>query len=241
LELLKAAIQEERKESLQYQKAFEDALRTKYDHMVQALQDKIRAEQELRMQRSLEDMERNVRLESERARQAFEAQQSAEAVMSSKFKELVADLRRSWEEGEATRAKQLEERLRGHYSAVLEHMESQLQMALRLQDDADRQWMEDVEARNRQQVATIRAFEEKCRRLYDTRLAEYVTKTEQQLGAYEEQLLQVGANLATERTRFESRLRRLKMACGRWKSEYQREIHGKYREMAAVLETRYMR
>ncbi len=72
--------------------------------------------------------------------------------MSNKFKHLVGDLRKSWEEEEASRAKQLEERLRNHYSAVLDHMESQLQMALKLQDDADRQWMEDVEARNKQQV-----------------------------------------------------------------------------------------
>ena len=78
--------------------------------------------------------------------------QSAELAVSNKFKHLVGDLRKSWEEEEASRAKQLEERLRNHYSAVLEHMESQLQMALKLQDEADRQWMEDVEARNKQQV-----------------------------------------------------------------------------------------
>lgn len=67
----------------------------------------------------------------------------------------MGDLRKSWEEEEASRAKQLEERLRNHYSAVLEHMESQLQMALKLQDEADRQWMEDVEARNKQQVCML--------------------------------------------------------------------------------------
>ena len=54
--------------------------------------------------------------------------QSAELAVSNKFKHLVGDLRKSWEEEEASRAKQLEERLRNHYSAVLEHMESQLQM-----------------------------------------------------------------------------------------------------------------
>lgn len=208
--------------------------------MVQSLQEKIKAEQESRMRRALEDLERSARMESERARQMFEAQQNAETVVSNKFKHLVGDLRRSWEEEEASRAKQLEERLRNHYSAVLEHMESQLQMALRLQDEADKQWMEDVEARNKQQVTTMKAFEEKCRRLYDTRLSEYIEKTDQQLTDYEEQLLQVGANLATERARFESRLRRLKLSCGRWKADYQREIQGRYREMAAVLEARYM-
>lgn len=65
-------------------------------------------------------------------------QQAAEAAIAAKFKSIVGDLRRSWEEEESSRAKQLEERLRGHYSGVLEHMEAQLQMALQLQDDADR-------------------------------------------------------------------------------------------------------
>jgi hypothetical protein len=220
--------------------------------MVQALQEKVKAEQDSRMRRALEDLERNARLESERARQMFEAQQSAELAVSNKFKHLVGDLRKSWEEEETSRAKQLEERLRNHYSAVLEHMESQLQMALKLQDEADRQWMEDVEARNKQQVradllslilaqvTTMRSFEEKCRRLYDTRLSEYVERTDQQLSEYEEQLLQVGGNLAVERARYESRLRRLKLACARWKADYQKEIQKRYNDMVSVLESRYM-
>jgi hypothetical protein len=52
---------------------------------------------------------------------------------------------------------------------------------------------------------------------------------------------QVGGNLALERARFESRLRRLKLSCGRWKADYQKEIMGRYNEMVTVLETRYMR
>lgn len=106
--------------------------------MVIALQEKIRAEQEASMQRALADLERSARAEGDRARQAFEAQQAAELAVSTKFKAIVGDLRRGWEEEESCRAKMLEERLRAHYSAVLEHMEAQLQMALQLQDDADR-------------------------------------------------------------------------------------------------------
>ena len=78
---------------------------------------------------------------------------------------------------EATRAKKLDQRLRNHYETVIEHMQSQLDAALKLNDDADKQWMEDVEARNRQQVATMQAYEEKCRRLYQTRLTEYIERT----------------------------------------------------------------
>lgn len=40
-------------------------------------------------------------------------------------------------------------------------------------------------------IVGLYATVEKCRRLYDTRLSEYIEKTDQQLTDYEEQLLQV--------------------------------------------------
>lgn len=52
-----------------------------------------------------------------------------------------------------------------------------------------------MEARNAQQIATLRAFEDKCKRLYDVRLTEYAEKTAQQIAQYEEQLLEVAALL----------------------------------------------
>lgn len=63
-------------------------------------------------------IQRSARIESERAKQSFEIQQEAELTLSQKFKGIVSDLRRSWEEEETGRAMQLEERLRSHYSVV---------------------------------------------------------------------------------------------------------------------------
>jgi len=159
--------------------------------MVDALHEKIKTEQEIRMTRAIDNLERNARIESERTKQSFDIQQEAEVTLSKKFKNIVSDLRKSWEEEEIGRALQLEERLRSHYSVVLEHMECQLKMALSLQDDADKQWLEDVEYRNHQQLNTLKAFEEKCQRLYDTRLLEYAEKTNQHIAEYEQQLLEV--------------------------------------------------
>ena len=65
-------------------------------------------------------LQRSARVESERAKQSFEIQQEAELTLSQKFKGIVADLRRAWEEEETGRAMQLEERLRSHYSVVSE-------------------------------------------------------------------------------------------------------------------------
>jgi hypothetical protein len=40
--------------------------------------------------------------------------------------------------------------------------------------------------------------------------------------------------------RFESRVRRLKLACSKWKTEYQRDVQRKCQEMVTSLEDRYM-
>lgn len=47
--------------------------------------------------------------------------------------------------------------------------------------------------------------------------------------------------LASEKAQFESRLRRIKLACSRWKVAYQKNLHERYQEMTGVMEERYMR
>ena len=147
LEILRSTMDEERRQMAEAQQVFEQTLQTKYENMVLALQDRVKAEQKARMCRALEDVERSARIESERTRMAFEIQQQSEVALAAKVKNVVSDMRRSWEDEEINRTKQLEEKLRHHYSTILEHMEAQLQMALRMQDEADKQWMDDVEAR----------------------------------------------------------------------------------------------
>ena len=89
LSLLQTAIAEERHEMTQSQKIFEQTLHVKYDHLVTALQERVKAENEAKMQRALDELERAARNESERARQNFDAQQAAEAALSVKFKGIV--------------------------------------------------------------------------------------------------------------------------------------------------------
>lgn len=60
------------------------------------------------MRRALEDVERSARIESERSRMAFEIQQQSEVALAVKFKNIVSDLRRSWEEEEIGRAQQVD-------------------------------------------------------------------------------------------------------------------------------------
>lgn len=46
--------------------------------------------------------------------------------------------------------------------------------------------------------------------------------------------------MASERVQFESRLRRIKLACSRWKVAYQKDVHDRYLEMTTSLEERYL-
>ena len=52
---------------------------------------------------------------------------------------------------------------------------------------------------------------------------------------------QAGGAAVADRLQFESRMRRLKLSCSRWKMAYQREMHGKYQDLSAAMEERYMR
>jgi len=58
MEILRGAIAEEREENSHAQKVFEQTLHIKYDHLVSALQEKIKAEHDARMQRALDDLEK---------------------------------------------------------------------------------------------------------------------------------------------------------------------------------------
>lgn len=143
------------------------------------------------MARTLKSLENQAKLEGERARQAHDFEYEVEHRLTNRLKDIISDLRKSWEEEEVTRIRQVEEKIRNNYNIVLEHMEAQLKMALQLQDDADSKWLEDLDHRNKKQLESIRMFEEKCRQLYETRLAEYAEKSSSQIAAYEEKLLEV--------------------------------------------------
>lgn len=223
------------------QQIFEQSLKTKYDHIVDALQETIKAEHDSRLLRTVKSLESQARLESERAKQAFEVEQEVEALLAKRLKGIIADLRRSWEVEEAGRMRQMEDRLRANYNAMLDHMEAQLRLALQWQDDADQKWLEELDIRNKKQLESVRLFEEKCRRLYETRLESYAEKTRAQVAGYEEQLLEVGTALAAEKAQFESRLRRLKLASSRWKMAFQKDLHEKYRALSDSLEDRFLR
>lgn len=240
LSILQTAIAEERDETARNQKLFEETLNTKYNHLVSALMDKVKLENETKLQHALNALELTARNESERSKFLYDAQQEAEKGLSVKLKTIVNELRKSWEIEEIARSKHLEERLRAHYSTVLEHMEAQLQMALQLQDDANKRWMDDEESRMKQQVDAMKLFETKCKHLYDTRLKEMTDQTSRQLAQYEEHLLQSGTKAAIEREKLEGRQRRMKLACHRWKVEYQKDVDERYREMASFLENKYL-
>ena len=237
--ILQDRVGKEREETLRAQHVFEETLRAKYEMMVESLQQSVRDEQEAQMRRALQNLEKYAKERAYLNKTEQELQAIAETRAAEKFQQLVADLRVSWEEEERERSKQLEQRLRSHYQLSINHLENQLRMALELNDEVDQRWMEDVEIRNKQQARTMRAFEEKCRRLYDTRLREYEERTDKQLSEYEQALLEVGAKGALEKAKLESQIRKLKLASSRWRVDYQRDMQRKYHDTVNMIEEKF--
>ena len=239
LAVVNGTIAEERKSLALQQQQFEESLRIKYQSMVESLHEKVHQEQEAQMRRALDLLEQHARADSERSREKYEIQAAAEAAAAKNFSRLEGDLRETWQKEETERAKQMDQRLRAHYDTVIEHMQAQLDAALKLNDDADRQWMEDVEARNHQQVATMQEFEEKSRRLYETRLAEYIERTDETLRSYEKELQDKTAEATLKESQRQSELKQLRQGNAEWRAQYTKEMDERYRATVVELEARH--
>ena len=57
---------------------------------------------------------------------------------------------------------------------------------------------------------------------------------------YESQLLEAGAANAAEKSELRSKIRRIKIACQRWRVDYQRMIENRYDETVEAVEERYL-
>jgi hypothetical protein len=237
LKVLKRAVDDERESTARTQATFEETLRAKYDQLVGALQQRADQEERQRVQRALQQLEA-IAL-SPKTDDAANAR-SAETAAAEKFQSLVAELRANWQQAEEQRVEQLENRLRVHYETVLEHAQIQVQMALKLNDDADQRWMEDLAHRNKRQIEAMHAFEDKCKRLYEGRLTEHEEQMQEQLAQYEDRILAHAKETAGLQEQTESRLRRMKVACIKWRADYSAEIEKRYEKNSAALEGRYM-
>jgi hypothetical protein len=86
----------------------------------------------------------------------------------------------------------------------------------------------------------MRAFERKCARAYDERLAEYVRITDATTRRYEEKLLSAGAAAAETRAELELKVRRMKVACQKWRADYQADAERRTSAILTTLEGRYL-
>ena len=154
-------------------------------------------------------------------------------------REIVEELHASWAQEQTLRAKHIENTTSAHYKAVIDHLERQLSLSLNLQSEVDKKWLEELETRSRHQAETLYAFEEKCKALYNERFKKYVKVSNKKLKTYEKQLLEVGTSLASEKNKYDSRLRRIKWACLKWKRQYQQDIELRYTKALTAMEARY--
>jgi len=236
---LKAEMALERKAHARLLKQQEKGLAQRYDVFIESLNEKVAAANEKKLQMAMEYIERSARQDSEKVILLHTQTGKAESVASQRFKSVVTELHKSWEEEEGLRSRNLQNQQQAHFQAVLHHMENQLDLSLRTQSEADKQWLEDLEARNQANAETLLKFEAKCKKVYDARFKNYVVKTSRRFKEYEEQFLAMGRTLATEKTACESQINRMKVAMTQWKAEYHNDIKRRYDEAVEVMQTRY--
>ena len=72
-------------------------------------------------------------------------------------------------------------------------------------------------------MTAMKNFEEKCRFLYEARLAAYVESADHRLSECEERLLITGSRAAQKSNAVQVKISRLRLACSKWRVDYQRE------------------
>ncbi len=110
-----------------------------------------------------------------------------------------------------------------HYAVIIDQIQAQLNLALDLNDDLDQEWIDDVKARNCEHASSMKAFEERCRSLYESRLTAYIESADHRLSECEERLLVSGARAARNSNSMEAKISRLRLACSKWRVDYQSE------------------
>jgi hypothetical protein len=239
IDALKESIASEREASVHAQRAMEHSLKQRVDNLSEALSVKVQQEADLRLTRAMELAQRQAQNDSAAIVKMYEAEKESELKVNSRFKEIVSELHASWEHEQSMRAEHLADVTSGHYKAVIDHLEKQLASSLSLQSEVDKRWLEELETRSKNQAETLYAFEEKCKNLYNERFRKYVKVSNKKLANYEKQLLEVGSTLASEKTKYDSRLRRVKWACLKWKRMYQTDVESRYVKSVEALENHY--
>jgi hypothetical protein len=237
---LRSLVEDERKRGREKSTRFEDELERKFAMLAEGLEQQAREYHKHRLERALGGLEHRAMAEVDKTRVRNDAMLDAEQRMNTRFQRMVSELRESWNQEEQARASAADARLRAHFETVLEHAHEQIQLALQLNDSVDKRWMEDVQRRNKQTLEGMKQFQAKCQRLYEKRLKDYVSSTELQLRRYESQLLEAGATAAAEKGELRSKIRRIKIACQRWRIDYQRMIEKRYDETVEAVEERYL-
>lgn len=237
---MQAASIEENREATRTSGIHEETLRLKYESMVVALRERVAHEQGVQTRRALVLQESTSCAETEITRRDVDATAQAEAMTAAKFSKLISRLRKTWEDEEVRRTRTLQERVCSHYAVIIDQIQAQLNLALDLNDDLDQEWIDDVKARNCEHASSMKAFEERCRSLYESRLTAYIESADHRLSECEERLLVSGARAARNSNSMEAKISRLRLACSKWRVDYQREVQRRYYDTTAELEQQYM-
>lgn len=240
LQVLQQMADEQNRDTDLMLEALEDSLGAKYETVYRRLQDQVRNEQDMQVTRAVEALARRARMEAELSRQAIDEQQRAEDAAATKFQSMLGDLRKLWEEEEAIRFKDQEQRLKAQYEQMISNMRAQVEMALQLHEFNDWQWMQDMSNRFKTQMETVERFKHKCQRLYSQRLTDFANITQQQFAQYEARLLESSEAAVSARHQLEVAMRRMKQGCAKWRYDYQRYTQTQMQQSMALLETRYM-
>jgi hypothetical protein len=220
--------------------SYESEIREKYRRLIEQYQENVKKDQQVQLNRDLEELERKAELEKEKAEIAKEIEHKIQEENKEKYEKIISDLRENWLTEIKSRESKLEARLTEHYEFLLQTKQEQLELALQASSSMDQtereRWAIAMEELRNKQHSITNLVEDKIRGRYEQMLNEYDKVFKKQMEYFETHHTDQSNTYKLDRV-----VRKYKIALAKWKADYQAQTKEKYENLITELQAKYLR
>lgn len=141
------------------------------------------------------------------------------------------------------RVQEAENTLHAHYQALLSAKQQQFDTILagtaQAEQEQRQRWEQMMVGITQKQMTLQEEYEAHLRAKYEAYMRDWDQRWTEESNRWEQQALTFAETLANERRNAESRIRKMRIAASKWRSDYQQATKSQYDRLVTDLESHY--
>jgi hypothetical protein len=250
----KARLQEEQQQQLQQQDqtlqaevrrmhiermAFEEDLRKKFEALLASHRRAREGQLRVRLDKCLQSLTEKVEIEREKSAACAEAAAQAETKSTQRYLQQTQDLRAELGAQQQRLLRDARDRMQAQYAMTIDALQQQLDAAMGFNDNADQEWVQELQQMSAEQIQTMRSYEVQLRQKYEREIADLKAQAAEQRNADSQTLERATAQWAAEKQELLGKVRKMKIALTKWRLDYQDVAQKKAATEVARLEQKF--